>query len=75
MLPQIVIDTNVVYAALYSRFGASNRLMRVAGKGRFDFHLSLPLILQYEDVLKRNALKILTTISFWNWPLPPDAQR
>jgi predicted nucleic acid-binding protein len=58
MPPQIVIDTNVIFAALYSRFGASNRLIRQIGTGAFDFHLSVPLILQYEDVLKRNARKL-----------------
>lgn len=59
MLPQVVIDTNVIFAALYSQFGASNRLLRRVGAGSFDFHLSLPLILEYEDVLKRNAPELL----------------
>lgn len=55
MAPRIVIDTNVLYASLYSRFGSSRRLMALVGQGAFDFYLSLPLLLQYEDVLKRNA--------------------
>jgi predicted nucleic acid-binding protein len=73
MVPQIVIDTNVVYAALYSRFGASRRLMEKVGKGVFDFHLSIPLVLQYEDVLKR--ADGLEHKIYYTWrPFLPDAK-
>jgi len=51
--PRIVLDTNVIVAGLRSRRGASFRLLEQIGTGRFDIILSVPLILEYEDVLKR----------------------
>ena len=50
---QIIIDTNVVYSALRSRRGASFRLLSLLHSGKFEINLSVPLILEYEDVLKR----------------------
>lgn len=46
-VPQVVLDTNVVYAALRSRRGASFRLLSLVGTDRFDIHLSVPLVLDY----------------------------
>ncbi len=51
--PQIVIDTNVWVSARRSRLGASARLVSLIGTGRFDFHISVPLVLEYEEVLMR----------------------
>ena len=51
--PQIVIDTNVIIAALRSKRGASSKLLSLLGTGRFDIHDSVPLILEYEDVIQR----------------------
>jgi putative PIN family toxin of toxin-antitoxin system len=51
--PQIVIDTNILVAALRSRRGASHKLMSLIGSGRFAINLSVPLVLEYEDVLSR----------------------
>ena len=51
--PSIVIDTNVFVAALRSRYGASNQLLRRVGTGLFDLHLSVPVVLEYEEVLLR----------------------
>jgi putative PIN family toxin of toxin-antitoxin system len=51
--PQIVIDTNVIIAALRSKRGASSRLLSLLGTGRFDIHDSVPLVLEYEDVIQR----------------------
>jgi putative PIN family toxin of toxin-antitoxin system len=50
---QVVIDTNVLVAALRSRRGASHRLLRLVGDPRWRINLSVPLVLEYEDVLKR----------------------
>ena len=47
-VPDIVIDTNVVVSALRSRRGASHRLLTLVGRGRFEIHLSVPLVLEYE---------------------------
>lgn len=50
---QVVIDTNVLIAALRSRRGASYRLLNLIGDGRWQMNLSVPLFLEYEDVAKR----------------------
>ena len=54
---QIVIDTNVLIAALRSRRGASFRLLSLLGlDSRFEINVSIPLVLEYEDVAKRPSL-------------------
>ena len=53
MGPLVVIDTNVLVAGLRSRRGASYRLLRLLGKGRFRSVVSVPLVLEYEGVCKR----------------------
>lgn len=58
-VPQIVIDTNVIVAGLRSRNGSAFRLLERVGSQQFDIHLSVPLVLEYEDVLQRE-LKFLT---------------
>ena len=52
-IPQIVIDTNVLVTAQRSKRGASARLISLVGTGRFDIHVSVPLVLEYEAVLLR----------------------
>ena len=49
----MVLDTNVLVAALRSRRGASHRLLRLVGNPSWRINLSVPLLLEYEDVLKR----------------------
>jgi putative PIN family toxin of toxin-antitoxin system len=56
--PQIVIDTNVIIAAQRSRRGASAKLMSLIGTGRFDIHVSVPLVLEYEEVLLRQRVSL-----------------
>ncbi|MCC7361463.1 MAG: putative toxin-antitoxin system toxin component, PIN family [Anaerolineales bacterium] len=53
--PQIVVDTNVFIAALRSQYGAAYRLLMRIGMGQFDINLSVPLVLEYEEVAKRQA--------------------
>ena len=50
---QVVVDTNVIVAALLSSRGASHRLLRLVGDGRWKMNLSVPLVLEYEQTLKR----------------------
>jgi len=50
---QVVIDTNVIVAALLSNRGASHRLLRLVGDPRWRINLSVPLVLEYEQTLKR----------------------
>jgi len=52
-----VIDTNVFLSALRSDKGASFLLLMLVGQSSlFDFCLSVPLVLEYEDVAKRPGL-------------------
>jgi putative PIN family toxin of toxin-antitoxin system len=53
--PQLVLDTNVLVAGLRSRSGASFRLLDLVGEERFDIHLSVPLVFEYEDALARQV--------------------
>lgn len=48
------MDTNVLFAGLYSKNGASHQiLLRLAAK-QLSLALSTPLLFEYEDVLKRD---------------------
>ena len=49
-----VIDTNVLYAGLYSASGASYQILRLIERGRVIPLLSTTLLFEYEEVLKRN---------------------
>ena len=53
LLPQIVIDTNVIVAGLRSRRGSAFQLITLIDTGQFDIHLSVPLVLEYTEVLLR----------------------
>ncbi len=56
---RVVLDTNVVLAAVRSRLGASSLLLRrlalnhLAGAEEFEVHLSTTLALEYEEILER----------------------
>lgn len=50
---RVVLDTNVIVAAVRSRRGASFRVISEVGRGRFEFVLSVPLLVEYEDALSR----------------------
>lgn len=60
-VPQIVIDTNVFYAATYSPSGASFQLLNLIGQGLFEIHVSVPLILEYESTAKRQLATLPIT--------------
>jgi len=53
---KVVIDTNVIYAGLRSRNGASFQVMQRIGTGQFEMALSVPLLFEYEMILKREEL-------------------
>ena len=50
----IILDTNVLHAGLYSSRGASYQVLRLIEKGKIKPILSTALLFEYEDVLKRN---------------------
>lgn len=54
----IVIDTSVLVAGLKSKRGASFKILSLMPSGKFEFHLSVPLVCEYESVLKRTELGI-----------------
>ena len=58
---QIVIDTNVLVAAQRSKRGASAKLISLVGTDRFDIHVSVPLVLEYEEVLLRQRAELNLT--------------
>jgi predicted nucleic acid-binding protein len=49
----VALDTDVVVAAVLSPAGASRYLLREMGLGRLPAAASVPLMLEYEAVLKR----------------------
>jgi putative PIN family toxin of toxin-antitoxin system len=55
---KIIIDTNVLVAGLRSRDGASFKLLSLIDSGLFAVSITVPLIFEYEDVIKREHLGI-----------------
>ena len=53
MPPRVVLDTNVIVAGLRSRLGASFQVLSLIGTGVFTHCLSVPLLFEYDEVLKR----------------------
>ena len=53
---KIVLDTNVLFAALKSRRGASYKLISLLPTMRFSMAISVSLVIEYEDVLRRGRL-------------------
>lgn len=58
MKPNLILDTNVLLTALKSSKGSSFRLLSMVGGGRFQLHISAPLVAEYEAVLKRGLLAL-----------------
>ena len=50
---RVVLDTDVLVAALRSDRGASRRLLVAALDGAFELLISVPLVVEYEAVLTR----------------------
>ena len=49
----IVLDTNIIFQALYSSSGASHIILNEIINGNIDIAISVPVFLEYETVLKR----------------------
>jgi predicted nucleic acid-binding protein len=58
---KIVIDSNVLFAAMKSRRGALFRLVSLLPSEKFSIAISVPLIIEYEDVLRRGKLPVSIT--------------
>lgn len=59
---RIVLDTNVIIAGLRSRNGASFQILKRLGSRSFQPVVSVPLILEYEDVLARQSRALGLTL-------------
>jgi hypothetical protein len=55
-LVELILDKNILVAALRSKRGASYRLIRLIAGGRLRVNISVALALEYEEVLKRAGL-------------------
>lgn len=53
---RVVIDPAVFVAGMRSRRGASHRVLRMLGDVRFRAQLAVPLLLESENVLRKNAV-------------------
>jgi putative PIN family toxin of toxin-antitoxin system len=60
-IPQIILDTNVLISGLRSRQGSSFKILSLVGTGKFDIHVSVPLILEYREVLNREIENLYIT--------------
>ncbi|MFZ0815109.1 MAG: putative toxin-antitoxin system toxin component, PIN family [Candidatus Sulfotelmatobacter sp.] len=63
LLDQIVLDTSVVVAALRSRSGASNAVLRIVAQHGLIPLATPTLFLEYEDVLKRPEQRLVHKLS------------
>jgi len=60
-IPQVVLDTNVLVSGLRSRRGSAFQVLSWVGTGKFDIHLSVPLVLEYQEVLHRELSNLYVT--------------
>jgi putative PIN family toxin of toxin-antitoxin system len=49
----VILDTCVLVSGLRSRRGASFQILSRIGQGAFELAVSVPLVIEYEDVLSR----------------------
>ena len=52
------MDTNVLFAGLYSASGASYQILRLLDAGIIIPVISIALLFEYEDVLKRKQIEL-----------------
>jgi putative PIN family toxin of toxin-antitoxin system len=57
-MTRVVLDTNVLIAALRSRNGASFKLLSLVGTGSFDTVVSVPLVFEYEYAATKTAKQV-----------------
>jgi putative PIN family toxin of toxin-antitoxin system len=59
---KIILDTNVLYAGLYSSRGASFKVLQHLAQGRIGLVLSTTLLFEYEELLKRHQAVLKLTL-------------
>jgi putative PIN family toxin of toxin-antitoxin system len=55
-VPRIIIDTNVLVSALRSSAGWSFDLLTKVGAGHFEHVVTVPLVMEYEDMFHRPGM-------------------
>jgi len=60
--PRAVMDTNVLYAALRSKLGASYQVLEALWARRWTLVLSQTVLTEYEEILKREAQVLNLTL-------------
>jgi putative PIN family toxin of toxin-antitoxin system len=55
---RIILDTNVLYAGIFSSKGASFKVLQAIEEGKVQIVISTTLLFEYEDILKRNQLTL-----------------
>ena len=63
MIKLIVLDTSVVAAALRTRLGAGNEVLRLVANRELIMVATPPLFLEYEDVLKRPEQRLANRLT------------
>lgn len=63
MIRRVVLDTSVVVAALRTRSGAGNAVLRLVASGRIVVLATPPLFVEYEDVLHRPEQRLAHGLS------------
>ena len=59
----VTIDTNVLLAAYISKSGASHEILRLIVDEKIEVALSTQVLLEYDDVMKREEILELTKLS------------
>ncbi|MGC1440487.1 MAG: PIN domain-containing protein, partial [Burkholderiaceae bacterium] len=62
-MQSIVLDTSVLVAALRSRSGAGNALLREVAQGQLRLLATPALFFEYEEVLKRPEQRLVTGLT------------
>ena len=55
---QIIMDTNVLFAGLYSSTGASHKILRLIDGGSIKPIMSTTLLFEYEEILNRSRIEL-----------------
>ncbi len=55
----IILDTNVLFAGLYSSTGASFQILKNIANGKLKPTISTTLLFEYEDILKRKQSMLM----------------
>lgn len=62
MPPRAVMDTNVLYAGLRSRNGASYQIIEALWQRKWTILLSQTIVTEYEEILKREIVALNLTV-------------